>query len=150
LIGPLLLGASLGNGSIKLFSTLQEFGRNLGIAFQIKDDLLGVFGKEQEMGKSPKSDIEEGKATLLLFYAKEKSNKAQKRILNSYGKGKISDQDLVKIRGVFTETGAFDYAHSTALEYVDKAKGLIPRVTQDSELRQLLEEMADLLINRES
>lgn len=149
-IGPLLLGASLGEGSDDLLSALEEFGKDLGIAFQITDDILGVFGKEQEMGKSSKSDIEEGKATLLLTYALNRANQEQKRVLNRYGSGKIGNQRLTDIRSVFVDTGAFDYAKITSSRYVKKAERLIPKITQDQKIGRLLGEMAEQLINRES
>src|SRR5579859_4403380 len=63
--GPLLTGAILAGADQALQDIIKRFGDNLGIAFQIQDDILGVFGSEVEIGKSVSSDIEEGKLTLL-------------------------------------------------------------------------------------
>jgi geranylgeranyl diphosphate synthase, type I len=148
-IGPLLLGASLGGGSDELVSLLEEFGKNLGIAFQIQDDILGVFGEEDRTGKSATSDIEEGKATLLLSYALDKANSEQKKILGFYGKGQTTDKNIKEIREVFTSTGALDYARQTALDYTDRAKGLILKIATEDKMQNLLTQMADFLIKRE-
>lgn len=68
-VGPLLVGANLANASDRLLLHLKAFGENLGIAYQIQDDILGCFGEENETGKSVNRDIAEGKNTLLFAVA---------------------------------------------------------------------------------
>lgn len=148
--GPLLLGAILGGGDEKLLKKLKEFGDNLGIAFQIQDDILGVFGKESEIGKSVSSDIEEGKNTLLITEALKKGNPSQKQTLKKlYGHGKISTKEMEELRKIFKDTGALDYSSSVALKYVDLAKKSAKFLTKDKKLVNLLDEMSDFLINRQ-
>src|SRR5579884_2564972 len=79
--GPLLLGAILGGADQKIRENIKKFGDYLGIAYQIHDDILGVFGTEKEIGKSVTSDIEEGKQTLLITKALEKASLGEKRKL---------------------------------------------------------------------
>lgn len=150
IIYPMTIGALLGGASQALIKHFEVFGENLGIAFQIQDDILGVFGDEKQLGKSVTSDIEEGKNTLLITFALKHASPEQKKILDKYyGKGHIdaSGHDLIK--KVFEETGSLDYSKKQAKKYVEKAKGVIPHITQDSSLRELLEQFSDFLISRQ-
>lgn len=150
--GPLILGAILSGADEELLGMLGKLGENLGIAFQIQDDILGVFGEERELGKSVTSDIEEGKNTLLITEALKRATPAQKQILNQYyGKGNLGDrgnQGVEEVRKIFLETGSLDYSHQFALKYVTQAKKIILQVTTDQNMRKLLEEMADYLVER--
>ncbi|MFA5932534.1 MAG: polyprenyl synthetase family protein [Microgenomates group bacterium] len=147
--GPMQMGAILGGAEQMLLKDIEEFGTNLGIAFQIQDDILGVFGKEETIGKPVTSDIEEGKLTLMIIHAREKASEEQNKILDKYyGKENIGDKELDAIRKVFKDTGAPDYSQKKAEELVDIAKKIIPQITKDSEKAKLLEEMADFLVKR--
>lgn len=149
IVGPLELGAILAGANQGLLDKIRRFGESLGIAFQIQDDILGVFGSERELGKSTTSDVEEGKNTLLITQALEKAGKEQKKTLDGYyGKGKISQTDLEKIKKVFVETGSLEYSHKKALQYVSQAKKVIPKLTSDPKTRKLLGEMASFLVER--
>jgi geranylgeranyl diphosphate synthase, type I len=149
IIGPLQLGASLAGAGDVLLENLEQFGEALGIAYQIQDDILGVFGDEEELGKSASSDIEEGKNTLLIVEALKKASAQQSKFLKEhYGQGKISLEDLVKIKEIFIKTGALDYSRAKAVKYVEKAKQVIPNITTASGRQQLLEELADYLVER--
>lgn len=143
--GPLILGAILAGAEDGLIKSLNEFGEKLGIAFQIQDDILGVFGDEASLGKSTSSDIEEGKNTLLLSESLKRANKEQKEVLDQYY-GKSSGVD--KVREVFKQSGVLDYCTHKALQYVLSAKELIPNITKDPKMSNLLGEMADYLIER--
>ena len=150
IMGPLKLGAILGGADGKLLNSLKSFGENLGIAFQIQDDILGVFGSEKQTGKSVTSDIEEGKNTLLIVYALKNASQAQKKILEKYyGKKNISKNGLDQVRNIFRETGALDYSRQQAVKYVERAKKIIPELTSDPKYVKLLNQLADFLINRE-
>lgn len=148
-VGPLILGAVLAGAKLDLRDQLEEFGENLGIAFQIQDDVLGVFGSEKTLGKSVTSDIEEGKNTLLITYALEHASLKQKAILKKYyGQGNLGDQGLGAVRKVFLDTGSLVYSRQKALQYIFKAKKFIPKLTKDKKLKDLLVGMADYLVKR--
>ncbi len=147
---PLQLGAILANADKKLIDNLGEFGENLGIAFQIQDDILGVFGKEETLGKSNKSDIEEGKNTLLIVEALKKATPKQKKKLHKhYGSGTLSALGFKLVREIFTETKALSYAQKQAVKYVTFAKKIIPDITKDTKMSTLLEHTADYLVERQ-
>ena len=146
---PLQLGAILSGAEKDLIDKLGAFGENLGIAFQIQDDILGVFGQEKELGKSNKSDIEEGKNTILIIEAIKNADKAQMKVLGKYyGKGKLSDEGLERVRDVFIKTKALEYAQKVASEYINEAKLYIPKITENKKLREKLEKIAEYLIER--
>ncbi len=149
IIYPLIIGGILGGADESLLKKFEEFGNDLGIAFQIQDDILGVFGDEKELGKSVTSDIEEGKNTLLITEALKRGSKEQKEYLaNHYGKGKVGDADLTEIRKIFVSSGALEYSRQKALEYVNRSKKIVPEITADQKYQTLLIEMADFLIFR--
>lgn len=148
-VGPLRLGIVLAGGNDKLIDSIQKFGEDLGVAFQLQDDILGVFGSEEETGKSTSSDIEEGKTTLLYLKASEKANDIQKKFLDeNYGKGRRPEGTLEKVKKIFTETGAVDYCKEESARLINRSKGVIYEMDISQEKKDLLFEMADFLIER--
>lgn len=86
-IGPLSVGALLADASDNLLAKIDEYGNNLGTAYQIHDDILGIFAEEETLGKSNVSDIIEGKSTLLIWYARDHATASDQLLLNTiYGK----------------------------------------------------------------
>ena len=149
IVGPMTVGAILGGADDVFLKKLTQFGKPLGIAFQIQDDLLGIYGDEDHIGKSVTSDIEENKTTLLLTYSLENGTNEQKEILkNYYGKKNITKEQLEMIKNVFEETGARKYSQQKAQEHSEKAKELIPQLSNEKEKQQLLTQLADILIAR--
>lgn len=149
-VGPLQIGAILAGGSKELINNLEVFGKNLGIAFQIKDDVLGCFGDEAMLGKSQSSDIKEGKATLLIAYALANANPKQKKILEKYGNQSLGQNEIDEIKKMFLEVGALDYAEAKALEYIEAARTVISKITKDKEKQEILAGLTSYLIERRS
>lgn len=146
---PLAIGTILGQQK-KDIQIIRKFGENLGIAYQIQDDILGVFGDEKTLGKSIKSDIEEGKCTILYAFAKKNCKKEQQTVLHSlYGKGHITDNNLEIIKKFFIETGALDYAQQEADKYLQAARELIPQICT-SPKGQLLDQLCNYLTKRKT
>lgn len=147
--GPLHLGAILGGADQSLLDSMNKFGEDLGVAFQIQDDILGVFGDEKELGKSVTSDIEEGKNTLLITEAQRKATPEQQAVLDKYyGNGEVSEEGLKAVREIFEQTGALEYSRTKALEYINRAKLVIPEITADKNYQQILSELSEFLVNR--
>lgn len=106
---PLHLGALLAGGSAELIAALRSYGHDIGIAFQLRDDLLGVFGDPAITGKPAGDDIREGKRTVLLSLALERADasapEAAARI--RAGIGKVSQpSEIAEIAELIRETGA--------------------------------------------
>jgi len=150
IVGPLSLGAILGGASDELLKTIKLFGEYLGIAFQIQDDILGIFGDENTIGKSITSDIEENKSTLLLTYSLKQATKEQQAILKAYyGKSGITKEQHEQIKQVFHDSGALDYCKNMIIKLTSQAKELIPQLSQNDSKQELLTQFIDLLVKRE-
>jgi geranylgeranyl diphosphate synthase, type I len=105
---PLHLGAELAAGDMTGAKTaFSEYGIPLGVAFQLRDDILGVFGDPAKTGKPVADDLREGKRTVLLAIAHERASAAQADILDrSIGNPELTDQNAEQVRAVITSTGA--------------------------------------------
>lgn len=107
-VGPYCLGLTLGGASKKQVKSMEEVLLGLGIAFQIKDDLLGIYGDEKHLGKSTNSDIEEYKQTILYSYTIKTKYKNQ--LLKYYGKHNLTKEEINKVKEIFEVSGAKKYA----------------------------------------
>jgi geranylgeranyl diphosphate synthase, type I len=102
---PLHLGAALA-GDDRLVGTYSAFGEPLGEAFQLRDDLLGVFGDPVDTGKPSGDDLREGKPTLLLALATEHAGGAGRRLIDRVGSPDLRDDEVVELRHLFEQCGA--------------------------------------------
>ncbi|WP_233563642.1 polyprenyl synthetase family protein [Cryobacterium tepidiphilum] len=100
---PLQAGAILAGAGQEAVAALGEFGRSIGIAFQLRDDLLGIFGTGQT-GKSTLSDLQGGKLTPLMFYARQLSGSDELR--ETVGRADVTDADRDRVRQLLEAKGA--------------------------------------------
>ncbi|EKD44047.1 MAG: Geranylgeranyl pyrophosphate synthase [uncultured bacterium] len=148
-VGPLQLGAILGGADKKLLKNIKEFGKNLGIAFQIQDDILGTFGDPTKTGKSVDSDIKEGKSTILISHALSHANNADKKILTqAYGSQSITDDEIQIVRDIMVRTGSLKYAELSLEKLSKSAIKLIPKLTKKAEFKNLLNGLVDYIVKR--
>lgn len=122
IVGPLSLGMKLANFSNKEISELEKFSHNLGVAFQINDDLIGIY--KDDLNKVLGSDIEEFKQTILYSYTK--NTKYYDELMKYYGKITNADS-LNEVRNIFDKSGAKEYAidlknklYDESIEILDK------------------------------
>lgn len=105
--GPLQLGALLAGADNDELKFIYDFSVPLGVAYQIQDDILGIFGDEEKIGKPVGSDLREGKKTLLISYIIDNAEKADKEfVLSRLGRQDISRDDVEKIREIMIKSGA--------------------------------------------
>jgi len=110
-VAPLVAGATLAGARREEIKKLCEFGINTGRAFQIKDDILGIFGDEKITGKSSFTDLEENKKTVLLWYAYNKATHKERTTLSKItNKGKLTQKDLIIAQNIIKRTGSLNYA----------------------------------------
>lgn len=129
---------------------MRDFGENLGVAFQIKDDLLDYVGDESRLGKPIGNDIRENKVTLPLIYVLSQADgKACKEILNILNQAEISDDEIDKIIDYVREKGGLDYAINVANSFAGKAKEILAQYPT-SVVKQSLENLVEFAINREN
>ncbi|UQB41866.1 octaprenyl diphosphate synthase [Thiomicrospira microaerophila] len=130
----------------ELEKPLADYGRHLGAAFQLIDDVLDYTASADELGKSIGDDLAEGKPTLPLIYAMQKGNAEQKQIV----KRAIESEGILLLKEVteiIQHTGAIDFTRQRAEYEVEKAKKALEPLT-DSSYKSALTALADLAINR--
>lgn len=104
---PLNLGAALAGAPTAQVARLREFGRDIGIAFQLRDDLLGVFGDPSVTGKPAGDDLREGKRTLLIALGLGQANDAQAGVITkALGTAGLSEKEVDEVRTTLVEVGA--------------------------------------------
>jgi geranylgeranyl diphosphate synthase type I len=148
--GPLHLGAILAGTKDELLNALSKYAVPVGIAFQIQDDILGIFGSEKKLGKPVGSDIEEGKQTLLVVKAKERAGKGQLRKINYLlGKPNLSQKEIEEFRNIIISTGSLEYAKNLARKFIIKGKRALIAAKIKKETKDFLLGVADYMIKRE-
>lgn len=155
LLAPSMCGALLcGKVSEETATAIEIYATYMGISFQIKDDLLGLFGNETVIGKNGDADIAEGKKSLLVSRFDNVATAEQKRIFcGIYGKGAPTAEDAETIRKLFTESGSRDYAEKKMLDYYEKASAqkdiLVNLVKPSEDTKKELQDFTCYLIKRE-
>jgi geranylgeranyl diphosphate synthase type I len=146
---PVRLGMVLGGASDDLLARLESFTIPLGIAFQIRDDVIDVFGKEEELGKEPGGDLKEGKRTLLVLHVLEHGDaKQRKAVLAVLGKKGATKAALAKARGVIESTGARELSMKRAQELLQRSLKGLETLGAVSDSRRDLALLGDYLIHR--
>jgi geranylgeranyl diphosphate synthase type I len=136
------IGAILGGASDETADTLYEFGRLIGIAFQIYDDVIDMITPEEVLGKVRGSDLMEGKKTLIAIHALNNGVE-----LGIFGKGEASIQEINDAVRLLEDSGSINYARDLAVSYITKGKGLLD-ILEDSESKDILLAIADYMIQR--
>ncbi len=123
---PLVTGAILAGADDKDIKKLSELGILVGQAFQIQDDIIGIFDSQKNIGKSILSDLAESKKTLLVCHAYNKlSAQKRKQFTQIFNKETKNYQDLVTIRKIFVAAGSFDYCLNAVQERIDKTNKIL-------------------------
>lgn len=121
-LNPLTFGMTLAGADDTQIQKVKKYALNAGRAFQITDDILGVFGEEFTSGKSPMDDIKEGKRTLLTIYALENADRADKNFLiQMLGNQKLTQAEFQRCKDILTESGALEYAQNEADRCIKQA-----------------------------
>ncbi len=145
---PLVMGAILGGGSEEEIEALGRFGTLVGIAFQIQDDYLGLFGEEEKLGKQLASDIIEGKRTLIIVHALQNLKAEDKKFLMwVLGNKNSSKEDVKRAIELLKTCGSVEYAKKKVAELVEKAKSELS-VLPDNPTKELLLNIADFIRSR--
>jgi geranylgeranyl diphosphate synthase type II len=144
--GPLQAGAILAGASEEVISTLGDFGREIGIAYQLVDDLLGVFGKEAETGKTTIGDLREGKRTVMISYAT--STAQWPAIAPLIGKPDLTDDEAEAVRDVLVACGARSFAEGLARYYANRALARLAEPHIPPALRIELHPVVDAVLGR--
>lgn len=149
---PFLTGARLaGCKDQRIIQAMRKYSVYLGLVFQIRDDILDIFGDPKIMGKPTASDLKEEKQTLLLHYLKTSATKEQLKILHSLqGKETISKKDLVLMQTVLLRSGAYQYLLKKGQKYLNSAKRQLRYITKDQEKAKILDSLLTLFFTRDN
>jgi geranylgeranyl diphosphate synthase type II len=143
---PLQAGAILAGAPEETVATLGDFGREIGIAYQIVDDLLGVFGTEAETGKTTIGDLREGKRTVLIAYAT--SAPGWDELAPLFGSPDLTETQAQRLRDHLTGCGAKSFAEGLARYYANRALARLVEPHIPTALRAELHPVADAVLGR--
>jgi len=142
---PLHLGAAMAGAGEAVAAVCTDYGIPLGTAFQLRDDILGIFGDPAITGKPVTGDISEGKRTVLMALATERANSAQLRVLDRYvGDRRLTEAGAAEVRAVITDTGALDECETLIDASVKEATAALDGALITEEAREALTELAVL------
>ena len=144
------VGAYLGGADDSDAKNMYEFGRNLGIAFQIQDDILDVFGDEYNFGKKIGGDIIQNKKTFLLLKSFELAGVEEKKQLEYWISNNDSDNEkkISSVTSIFKKLGVNEEAERSKKSYMEKAMHHLDLVSSITERKNILIEISDKLLNR--
>lgn len=151
--GPLHLGSLLAAPpNEKRLKDFSAYAYPVGKAFQIRDDIIGLFGNEKKIGKPVGSDVIEGKETLLVVKARELGKRNHKAIIKKYlGKKELKRKELEEFRTAIRESGALAYAENLAEEFIREAITILDQMSiENQEAEVFLRGMAEYMVTRET
>lgn len=146
--GPLRLGYILAGGSNNdEMQKLEIAGYAAGFAFQMRDDIIGVFGSEEDSGKSAISDIEEGKYTVLVQKTLQllPDNTVKEQFMTMFKKKQKSKEDIQSIKEYIQKSGATEHVKQLIFQHVNNAKEIIPQLQCDLSMKHCLMDFIESL-----
>jgi len=147
-----LAGAMIGKNSIDIsdpeISSIQKFCSSCGTAFQLRDDILGIIGREADLGKPVGSDIREGKKTTIIRTALLNASQKESELIHSIlGKHTATDEEIKKVTNLLIDLGGIQYTYELSVKYVNKALPHLSKI-RTSQYKTLLEKWAKYMIER--
>ena len=145
----LKMGAIIAESSIENQDEIYDFGINLGLAFQLQDDYLDVFGEESKIGKKVGGDILENKKTVLFHIALSKSNQKNKnKLISLYNAVDKNEEKILKVKSIFKESESHLVTKKIIKDYTIKAINNLEKLNIGDEKKQNLVEFSNKLMNR--
>jgi heptaprenyl diphosphate synthase len=126
---------------------LRAFGEQIGVAFQLSDDILDIASDSAESGKTPGTDLREGVATLPVLYALRSTDDSSQRLRSLVSRPLADDDEHAEALRLLRESAALDQARATAAEYSDRARAMLADLP-DVPVRAALGALCDLVVAR--
>jgi geranylgeranyl diphosphate synthase, type I len=145
---PLHIGAALAGAGPETMAELTAFGLPLGEAFQLRDDLLGVFGDPDATGKPAGDDLIEGKRTVLVALALDAAGRDDAARLDASLGCSLDEDQVAELRGVIDSSGAHEQVEAVIGELSSLALAALERARLDDRARQVLRELASAATDR--
>ena len=143
------VGAIMGGASDEVVDAMYEYGRLIGLAFQIQDDYLDLASDEETLGKPIGSDIGKGKMTIIAINGLSSAGDDSEKLLEILKDDNNSQEDIDLAIEILTKCGAIEYARNLALNSVKQAKEVL-EILPDSSSKQVLVDIADFVLERNS
>ncbi|WP_245884718.1 polyprenyl synthetase family protein [Glaciihabitans tibetensis] len=148
---PLAIGAHLGGASADQVESLRAFGLPLGIAYQLRDDLLGVFGDPEVTGKPAGDDLREGKRTVLIALARTKLPSNVRNLLDDLlGDSSLDRQQIVLLQDAVRESGAIEHVERIIDHNVALARTALETADITASARAQLFKLTDTVTQRQA
>lgn len=148
-VTPLMMGARMAGASDAVCQQLEEFGINVGIGYQLVDDLLGVFGTESITGKSALNDLREGKHTFLIEQFRGHASNAQlKQFEQLFGSESLSEDDAQVLRDLLVESGAQQTVELLIDTYMSTALQILEAMTIDDIYKEQFKTLVHVSLKR--
>lgn len=142
------IGAKIVGGTNSEVNNMAQFGRNLGMAFQLQDDLLDIFGDEKQFGKTLGGDLVEGKKTFLFLKALEKAKGEDKKLLQKVINNKgIRKNQVAKYKAIYEKLGVIDDTQKEIRKYSEIALKCVAKI-KDPEAKEILNWLTHKLVDR--
>ena len=146
---PLAIGASMGGGTLAQLAALRDFGLPLGIAYQLRDDMLGVFGDPEVTGKPAGDDLREGKRTVIIALARAGLPPTSARLFDELlGDPALDAAQIRMLQSTLVDSGAVEKVERMIAHNVQLAKSALAEAPLTREAVARLDELADTVINR--
>lgn len=146
---PLHLGAAIAGSNPDLDQTLSDYGLALGEAFQLRDDLLGVFGDSSITGKPAGDDLREGKQTLLIAFANTSANADNKELIAGHlGNPHLSREMISELQAVLISCGAQEFVENRITSCLAASLSALDSLSENPEAKDALTELAILATER--
>ncbi|MFM6982162.1 MAG: polyprenyl synthetase family protein [Microbacteriaceae bacterium] len=146
---PLVLGAIIGGAQRTLIESLRAFALPLGFAFQLRDDLLGVYGDSEQTGKPAGDDLREGKRTILMAFARRNADRSTRALLDELvGDPELTSDQIDMLRTTITATGAVDEVEKLITLSRERSLAALESSSVDSESRSELRALVDAITHR--
>ncbi len=142
------VGAIIGTDNLKIIKNFKDFGFNFGMAYQIYDDIAGIWGKKNETGKEVAGDIKKKKKTLPLIYSLEKFDlKKRNQVIKIYKKDKLSDLDIKLVTNLLNKTESKEYTAKLVKDYQKKAVSCLEKIKMKDEIKAEIQDLVSSLID---
>jgi len=147
--GPLHIGVLLGEGSLRLLDPLTAYGVALGEAFQLRDDVLGLFGDPEVTGKDRHSDLREGKRTVPIARAVASASPEDRAFLEErLGHADLTEGEVERMRGIVRSSGALDGTLGLIDDLAERARAALEHAALPGPMGDLLGQMVGALAAR--
>jgi len=144
------IGAMLAGASPELVSDIADYGHNVGMAFQIVDDVLDIVGEPRNLGKPIGTDIREGNVTLLAIHALNDGGSIDRNdLVRIISRKRKEEEHVRRAMRMIRDSGAVESTLRDAREFIESAKDSLRRLPAKSEYRAQMTELADFVVERD-